>query len=386
MSTTPTTSSPTSSSSSSSVYPRTPSSSHVTTPTDHATSPYPSSHVVTGSGLARMTHEETTTSDFSTPSSQWVTEESSIQATPSSTDIDPDLGPLPSLPPAGFKSDGSRDDMDSVAVLIGQTPDKEYHPDVGPLPPQPPQGQLRSSSHPTINETAVLLSLQEKVRQLEESKAQTDQRNKALEKDLHNLSKHFLHMQEQLKQIVMERDYLASEKDKNSAIIRHLESQLSILRQGGGGKTAPTNRLLSPNLHAVTAQPRLENRRLTDPYFKEFNGGGKYPPPQHRPSDSNIRYLSHHQTTRPNNLPLGIAPGNQYAPPSFQDTPLPLDVRVPPTRMYRQSPGSDSSADGLTPNYFKVSKISVTKISVAKCHWNVNNDACSCDSIDYDVM
>uniref|UniRef100_A0A1X7TRF6 Uncharacterized protein n=1 Tax=Amphimedon queenslandica TaxID=400682 RepID=A0A1X7TRF6_AMPQE len=144
-----------------------------------------------------------------------------------------------------------------------------------------------------------------------------------------------------------------------SAIIRHLESQLSILRQGGCGceKTTFSGRLLLPNLHAMTAQPRLENRRLTDPYFKDLNP--KHPP-QHRPSDPSLRYLSHHTAgaTRPNNLPLGIAPGGSHYPPSisYQDTPLPLDVRVPSTsRMFHQSPGSDSSADGLTPNYFKVS-------------------------------
>ena len=356
-----TTSSPTSSSSStssSSVYPRTPSSSHVTTPTDHTSSPYPTSHVVMASGLPRLpvgTQEEPR-SEYST-SSQW--EESSIQATPSTTDVDTEVGPIPSLP-VGFNSDGSRDNVDDVSALLSNTPDKGYHPVIGPLPPQPPPSmgsQNGLASQSSIDQN-ILKLLQERVGALEKNKLMMEERNMSLEREVFNARKNFVHLQEQLKHIVIERDVLANERDKMSAIIRHLESQLSILRQSGGGreKTTPSGRLLSPNLHATTAQPRLENRRLTDPYFKDLNTPKH--PPQHRPSDPNLRYISHHTATRPNNLPLGIAPGSTHYPPSisYQDTPLPLDVRVPPTsRMFRQSPGSDSSADGLTPNYFKVS-------------------------------
>ena len=321
-----TTSSPTSSSSStssSSVYPRTPSSSLVTIPTDHTSSPYPTSHVVTASGLPRLpvgTQEEPR-SEYST-SSQW--EESSIQATPSTTDVDTEVGPIPSLP-VGFNSDGSRDNVDDVYGLSSM-------------------GSQNSLASQSLIDENILKSLQERVGALEKNKLMMEERNMSLEREVFNARKNFVHLQEQLKHIVIERDVLANERDKMSAIIQHLESQLSILRQSGGGreKTTPSGRLLSPNLHATTAQPRLENRRLTDPYFKDLNIPKH--PPQHRPSDPNLRYISHHTATRPNNLPLGIAPGGTHYPPSisYQDTPLPLDVRVPPTsRMFRQLPGSD---------------------------------------------
>lgn len=280
---------------------------------------------------------------------------------------------FPSLP-IGYNSDGSRQVSD-VEQLVDQVPDETIRPDVGPLPPTPPpmtSSPLNSCNLPVSQERSdesFIIQLQERIQLLE-----TD--NKRLSSLLD--TQHFEYvnqckiLEEELKVVLQEkekiqheRDIIAHERDKLSAINRHLESQMTLMRQGGGrGKcvttpiTTPTQqRLLSPNFTPMGGVPKLDTRRVTDPYI---NKDLRFSQLHHRPSEpTNLssgggtsKFNPH---TRPNNLPLGIM-GNGMTPqitPSYQDTPYPLDYRRPPQT--RQSPGSDSSQDGLAQHYYKVS-------------------------------
>lgn len=294
---------------------------------------------------------------------------------PSSSDVS--SGPIPSLP-SGFNSDGSR--RESVSKLINQSHNEHIHPDAGPLPPAPPpyssvQHQPsgpsvdqvpyhRNFTSPVSKEDTLLASLRERIHLLEEDNIRF---STSFETQQIEFEEHYKHLEDELRRVARERDrllgdkdILVTEKERVIAINRHLESQISVLRQSGRGKPVGTpistpSRLLSPNYLAssngsIVHVPPKDSRRTTEPYLKDPKFfANQY----HHTSEPILKFTPHSSVARPNNLPLGIVDTTQQMP-SYQDTPFPPDMRRP-TRTH-QSPGSDSSQDGgIVHSYHKVS-------------------------------
>ena len=313
------------------------------------------------------------------------------QTTPTTSDIDPESGPLPDLPP-GFGLDGRR--KDSLSGILSSPGD--IHPDLGPIPPTKPptitiQTQLslqddtlnpqsiplRSQTVPTSEDRHLIESLRQRIKELEYECEE-------YEKETHDL--------------LGQKAELVDENKKLKSRCGQLESYISTLQSspgkgsvstqgkvmGGFGRMVTTpgvgipfsshmgfNRLHSPNMtnSSMNHHGMMDafHKRHTEPVLNVKDSRSTHYANHHRPSlQTDSHFLSVSSSTglaRPNNLPLrmpngGVSPNSPRSDLYWEQSPS-YD-RQKHGSFQRLSPGSDSSRDGALNNRLSNSKVSST--------------------------